>query len=79
MFYYGKFADEGIRAMDNHNIYYVEGDNIQLLPALKVNIIIVQPRALARVKTTHPRLDKNVGFWLVDDQTRWYKTHATGW
>ena len=33
----------------------VAWDNIQLLPALKVNIIIVHPRALAQGKTTSQR------------------------
>jgi hypothetical protein len=32
--FYGKFADEGINAMDNLNIYNVEGDNM-LLPGLQ--------------------------------------------
>jgi hypothetical protein len=32
--FYGKFADEGINAMDNLNIYNVEGDNM-LSPGLQ--------------------------------------------
>jgi hypothetical protein len=29
------------------------------------------------VFTYYPQLDKNVGFWLVDDPL--VQTHATGW
>jgi hypothetical protein len=37
--FYGKFADEGINAMDNLNIYNVEGDNM-LSPGLQPKVYL---------------------------------------